>query len=991
MAPLALPSLKPRSCGAGVGGVGGVGGSGASSGPSSYSPSHLQAVPPKTAPHGDSATSLSTYSMNNIATSSGVTSPNNAQDDSSSTNSERRIPAGTAKHSSSLPSLSTFTSSSSSRLKPAATAPGKAVRRFMRMAGKAANSAKGAMKSPIHAQNNSSLPSIDAQFSSGTPSITVTTALPSPKLSSASSLLARQTPSSSDKMTIPTVRPTMVARRRSMSKIHQLTGLDVDTVSGGSSSGISTAGILRRSQSTILARAGQSPNVSTYSAATSAFDAPAPAVFSPPPPAVLSPPAPVPAPAAVTSPSIWSAGKYSSDEDYDDDQYDDSYASEDRYSMDEDSIRAMSLSSTAAMADDAASDTPDPAVAFMLRSLSQTSTQPPPIMPQLGHLGQFPSPPMSTDYQRTLLLPNRLHKMKRHSDPTMAPIIEHPDDTSDASDSASSRASSHYSEEDRVASSMSINENDEDASSFIPSRPAPVPVQSPSSPPLPVAASPLQSPMLSLSLFPPVPSTAPPNVGKHIPSIRLFPSSSSSKQTSAVLSPESSLSASASATASASAPVSAPVTALASALASASAVTSPSFHSPSFAPMIRKKSLPGPIDISNPWPTSPPPRPPPPPPLHPIVSPEPVVGESAFEAVAEKHLSGSSTASGAPLFRAVQWGDVSDQSRASSATPTAGSTANRQSLHARTKSSGSASESIAPSIATSVATSVANSSTSGSSALSSTVASTIASSSSRSAGFGSFSSASTGSYRQSYQMASPPMPPPPPPSYPVPPVPASAANPATMPMSTSVYMSAATPSSATLSAPSQSAFDEDDDDVSARRMAARMMKRAASRDSARWRPTALSKSIFRRDSSPGPSAGPTEKESTGSLTTRRSLSTKTSLSATTLLAAQRVAQATRKTVEAVSEGGSGSSSAARQHELEMEKWREDLRSRIRVIPDGGEGSVQEITGQQQQISTHVPAPAVEAEVPQEHVALQTSPYDIRPVPPIHEFEDGGMI
>ncbi|CAK7225401.1 hypothetical protein SCUCBS95973_005851 [Sporothrix curviconia] len=783
--------------------------------------------------------------MNSTATSTGAGSHNNARDDSSSMYSERRIPAGTAKHSPSLPSLSSF-ASSSSRLKPAAAAPGKAVRKFIRMAGKAASSAKGAMKVPLHAHSDDSMSSIGAHSfgASGTPSIT------SPQ-------------SPLEGTAIPAVRPTMVARRRSMSKIRQLTGLDVGAVSGGSSSGISTAGILRRSQSTDMAGRGNAPNISS-SSASSASNVPTSAVFPP-------------TSTTATTTSIWNTSMFNSDDENDEDGNEDTNTAEDCVGGDEDSIRSKSMSSTAATAEEiSAGDTPDPAMASLLRSLSQTSTQPPPVMPRLGQLGQLPSPPMPGDHQRMLLPPNRLLKIKRYSDPTMAPIIEHPDDTSNPSGSNSSRTSSHYSDRDPVVATISNNDNDDDAATFIPSRPAPSP------------------------------SAAPP-----------------------------------------------------------------------VAPLARKNTLPTSNDISNPWPTSPPPRPPPPPPLHPIITPETEVNEDITE-VAEKRLSGN--APNSTLFRTVQWGDMSDPSRTSATPSSSASTVNRLSLHARTKSNGSASESIA----TSIATSVANSSTSGSSALSSTVASTIASSS-RSAGFGSFSSASTASNRHSYQLATPPMPPPPP-NYPLPPLPASALIP--VPMSMSMSMPAASPSSSMASPPStQSAFDEDDEEISARMMAARMMKKAASRDSVRWRPTALGKSLFRREGSPGPSGSSEMKSTSTTPGIRSSLSTRSSLSATTLLAAQKVAQATRKTVEAVSEGGSGSGSAARQHELEMEKRREDLRSRIRMIPEGGElVPTEETTGQ---VAAQVLSPTTTT-APQPKMGAQVSAQGIRPAP-VHEVEDGGMI
>ncbi|CAK7201055.1 hypothetical protein SEUCBS139899_003756 [Sporothrix eucalyptigena] len=901
MAPLDLPPLT-RSRGGGS----------INSGGSNY-PSHLPAAPPRSAPHGDTVSLFSVRSMNSVATSTGASGSNNRiRDDSSSMYSERHVPTSTAKHSPSLPSLSSF-SSSSARLKPAAAVPGKAVRKFMRMAGKAASSAKDAMKGPLHSHSNDSTPSIGGHSSGGTPSITVTTPMMSPMLSPAPSSRPPQPPSI--ETTLPVARPTMVARRRSMSKIRQLTGLDVGAVTGGGGSvGVPPVNNLRRSQSTDTATRGHMPASST----SSASNVPRSSVSSA-------------ASTTATTPSIWNTSMFNSDDENDEDENEDTYAAEDRTSGDEGSVTVKSKSPSPTP-EDIAADTPDPAMASLLRSLSQTSTQPPPAMSRL-QLGQQTS---SVEHQRTLLPPNRLLKIKRFSDPTMAPIIEHPDDTSNPSGSNSSR-SSHYSERETGPNVVPDNDNDEDASAFIPRRPAPVPVRSPSPPP---AVSPTQPSMLSLTLFPPVPSISTASIAKHIPTIRLFPSSSDNQP-------------------SATSPTS-----------PATAASSPTAHSP-IAPVTRKNTLPTSNDISNPWPTSPPPRPPPPPPLHPLTTPETDVSESISE-VAEKRLSGTSP--NAAMFRTVQWGQMADPVR--STTSSSASTANRLSLHARTKSNGSASESIA----TSIATSVANSSTSGSSALSSTVASTIASSS-RSAGFGSFSSVSTASNRHSYQMATPPMPPPPPPNYPLPPLPTSSLIPVPMSMSMSMSMpvSMTTPPPAT-----QSAFDEDDEEVSARMMAARMMKKAASRDSVRWRPTALGKSLFRREGSPGPS-GSSETKSTGTPGLRSSLSTRSSLSATTLLAAQRVAQATRKTVEAVSEGGSSSSSsAARQHELEMEKWREDLRSRIRMIPEGGEVTKEEaLAPAAPQLS---PVPMAQ----QPKMAAQAAIHEIR-TSPVHETEHGGMI
>lgn len=214
-----------------------------------------------------------------------------------------------------------------------------------------------------------------------------------------------------------------------------------------------------------------------------------------------------------------------------------------------------------------------------------------------------------------------------------------------------------------------------------------------------------------------------------------------------------------------------------------------------------------------------------------------------------------------------------------------------------------------------------------------------------------------------------------------------------------------------VSPPSQSAFDHDDDEGGARMMAARMMKKAASRDSVRWRPTALGKSLFRRESSPGPGGAPSTPSSSGTPTSaasqsttagglRSSLSTRSSLSATTLLAAQRVAQSTRKAVEAVSEGSSGSKSAARQHELEMEKWREDLRSRIRMIPEGGEATSE--TPSPDTITSPIMSPAMspimspimaQAPMPaaqQPKAETQASVHEIRS-PQIHDNNLGGMI
>ncbi|KAL1893791.1 hypothetical protein Sste5346_006294 [Sporothrix stenoceras] len=755
--------------------------------------------------------------------------------------------------------------------------------------------------------------------------------------------LPPQSPLGTD--TVKPAHPSMVPRRRSVSKISQLTGLDAGSVTGGSTGMKPTSlSALRRSQSDTPMR-GHVPK----SSSASASNVPVSAVLSP-----TSTSAP--------TPGIWNTSMFNSDDENDEDEMEDEYEADDRTSK-RDSISSIKSPTLSTAGDDAsiAADTPDPATASLLRSLSQTSSQPPPSvyqpMPRLQP-GQQTSSPMGAEHQRTLLPPNRLLKIKRYSDPTMAPIIEHPDDTTNPSGSNSSRASSHYSSHEVNTVSDTA---DEDAAAFIPSRPAPVPVRSPSPPP---AASPTPQSMLSLTLFPAVPAISATAIAKHIPTIRLFPSSADSQA------------------------------AAASPTSPKAAAGSPPTQSSSAASAARKISLPTSSDISNPWPTSPPPRPPPPPPLQlqSVTASENEVTESTTTDVAEKRLSGTGPTA---MFRTVQWGQMGDTSRSSSSTPTG----NRLSLHARTKSNGSASESIA----TSIATSVANSSTSGSSALSSTVASTIGSSN-RSAGFGSFSSASTASNRHSYQLASPPLPPPPP-NYPLPPLPTTVL-PMTMPISKPV------------SPPSQSAFDHDDDEGGARMMAARMMKKAASRDSVRWRPTALGKSLFRRESSPGPGGAPPTTSSSGAPASatsqpttggglRSSLSTRSSLSATTLLAAQRVAQTTRKAVEAVSEGSSGST-AARQHELEMEKWREDLRSRIRMIPEGGEptsevSSPDTVTSPimspvMSPVTSPVMSPImspvmVQAPVPATHrpkAEPQAIVHEIRS-PPIHNNNLGGMI
>ncbi|KIH91778.1 hypothetical protein SPBR_09071 [Sporothrix brasiliensis 5110] len=912
MAPLALPPLKPRSRGGGS---------------PSFASGHLPAASLRSVAHGDAVSLFSVHSMGSAGTSTAASAHNSAtRDDSSSTHSERRVPAATTKQTPSLPLLSSF--SSSSRLKPSAAAPGKAVRKFMRMAGKAASSAKDAMKGPLHTNSNGSTPSIGSHSASGAPSITVTTPVESPVISSIPSPRPPQSPPYGE--TVTAAQPAMVPRRRSMSKISQLTGMDVgDVGSGSTATRSSKLSGLRRSQSdTPVTKHHPQPSSSPVS------NLPGSAVTSP-------------TSTTATTPSVWNTAMFNSD-DENDDEIEDEHEANDGARRRDSSITSKSPVPTAPDEASVLADTPDPATASLLRSLSQTSSQPPPSVYQpvsRQQPSQQTTPLMVAEQQRSLLPPNRLLKIKRYSDPAMAPIIEHPDDATNPSGSSSSRASSHYSVHEGNSVPDAV---DEDASAFIPSRPAPVPVRSPSpSPAASLITSPTPQPMLSLNVFSTGSAVSAGAIAKHIPTIRLFPSSSDNQRS---------------------------TTSPTSPIATASSPTAPS---PSAATAPRKIPLPTSSDISNPWPTSPPPRPAPPPPLHPI---ENEASEVATD-VAEKRLSGAGSTA---MFRTVQWVPTTDNSRSSSATPTG----NRLSLHARTKSNGSASESIA----TSIATSVTNSSTSGSSALSSTVTSTIGSSN-RSAGYGSFSSTSTSSNRHSY-LASPPLPLPPPPNYPLPPLP--------------------TPIQPTpASQPSQSSFDYDDDEGGARMMAARMMKKAASRDSVRWRPTALGKSLFRRESTSGPGTGslsaaavtsnpasqaPTSQPLTGG-GLRSSLSTRNSLSTTTLLAAQRVAHTTRKAVEAVSESsGGGNSSAARQHELEREKWREDLRSRIRLVPEGGEVAAQALNAETivspvsspATASISVPAPTIAAQQPKAEV--RTVVYEMRS-PPIHDNDNdhGGMI
>lgn len=100
-----------------------------------------------------------------------------------------------------------------------------------------------------------------------------------------------------------------------------------------------------------------------------------------------------------------------------------------------------------------------------------------------------------------------------------------------------------------------------------------------------------------------------------------------------------------------------------------------------------------------------------------------------------------------------------------------------------------------------------------------------------------------------------------------------------------------------------------------------------------------------------------------------------------------MAQTTRKAVEAVSESSGGSSSsAARLHELEMEKWREDLRSRIRMIPEGGEAESETPTAED--ITTPAPTSTPAEQPPKTEV--QATIHEIRSTP-IHDNGLGGMI
>ena len=597
-------------------------------------------------------------------------------------------------------------------------------------------------------------------------------------------------------------------------------------------------------------------------------------------------------------------------------------------------------------------DTPDLVTASLLQSLSQTSTKPPPSF-QTAYQNQTPYKAASAQHQpyqhsyqsyqshqsdRSLLAPNRMLKSKRYSDPNMAPIIEHPDDDSDKMDSRRSSSSlysneastsveavlieemieklqhetmdAHGTTSDPVGVPASVPEDTFDAdmeSSFIPSRAAPVPMMHPMHPVRPSSRHSLRRsdagtaiPVSAFSSFAASslsPLHSPSSLSKHIPSIRLFPS------------------------------------AIASAVAgtgTGSGGASPSSSSPS--PV--SATSPNMPNISNPWPAYPPPRPAPPPPLQLDDISEVDDDEHATADGAEKRYSGSTTSN----YRSSVAMSSATSSRLSS------------SYHARSKSSGSASESIANSVSSvmsSVGSSVGTRATGGGYGYN---------------GYSSFSSFSsnstnstngTGSGRLSYQQPGVPAPPVmshaaavvvpaqalppqmyPPPTSPLPAPPTSASSKAhspapslSRPDETQVRAEAQTPAEtpapplAQKKQPSPiSAFDHDDEDE--RSLAYRFKKGAVSavpsRDSVRWRPSAIGKSFFRREASPAPS----DQTSTHGH--------RTSLSATSLKAAgHRMAQATRKTV-----GGSMSEQREQQREQEKEKWRENLRSQIRVIPEG---------------------------------------------------------
>ncbi|EPE06765.1 hypothetical protein F503_03192 [Ophiostoma piceae UAMH 11346] len=786
--------------------------------------------------------------------------------------------------------------SSSSRLRPSAAAPGKAVRKFMRLASMAASSAKDAVSGPILQKNEHGnlYPIRSPIFTGGAPSASASASseasspgfLISPSIVTTTSTSSSRRSSAFPSISTP-VPQNLMLRHRSMSKIQQLTGLGMgDDDSSAVDPGVS-ASSLRRSMSTDMnMRSTKNNNSNT----------------------VMTPVTP---------------------------------------------------------------DTPDLVTASLLQSLSQTSTKPPPSFqtayqsPYQSAFAQYqPYQPSYQSYQsdRNLLPPNRMLKSKRYSDPNMAPIIEHPDDSSEMNSKRSS--TSHYSDEApaevELESTMKADMNVEadlieamieklqqetigeslptdpasvpeesfdvdEESSFIPSRAPPVPISHPNRPTSRSSLRPSDAgttvPVSAFSSFTtsslsslPTPSS----IAKHIPSIRLFPS------------------------------------AIASAVSGTTSGASSSSPSPVSA---TSPSMP---NISNPWPAYPPPRPAPPPPLQLDDISEVDDDEHAAGEGAEKRFSGSATSN----YRSSVAMSAATSNRLSS------------SYHARSKSSGSASESIANSVSSvmsSVGSSVGNRATGGGCGYN---------------GYNSFSSFSsnstngTGSNRLSFQQPSVPAPPVmtntttimvpaqvlppqvyPPPTSPLPAPPTSASkahSPApSLSQSAPVQDESRAQAQAQAQAPTPtktqtqpfvqkqpspiSAFDHDDEDE--RSLAYRFKKGAVgavpSRDSVRWRPSALGKSFFRREASPAPSEV-SSFSSTGSRSVSAGFSStpgssssqptshghRTSLSATSIKAAgQRMAQATRKTV-------GGGSTSEQQRELEKEKWRENLRSQIRVIPEG---------------------------------------------------------
>ncbi|CAK7267207.1 hypothetical protein SEPCBS119000_002425 [Sporothrix epigloea] len=465
----------------------------------------------------------------------------------------------------------------------------------------------------------------------------------------------------------------------------------------------------------------------------------------------------------------------------------------------------------AAAAENAAAGTLNPSVTSLLGPHPQLTTQPPPVMPTRSKFRQLPCATLPANYQHKLLPPNRQLKLKRYSDPAMAPIIEHPDDTSRVWGYNSSRASSLYSERGRLATNFPDNNSEDMLSSFIPSRPAPVPVR-------PSGVSPPQSPsMLSAASFPSGASSSMAKIIKYTPTIRLSQSYFDNRASST--SPRS--------------PAFAPV-----ALQSTPAVTP-----------ARKKSLPTSVDISNPWPVSPPPRPPPPPPLHSSVIAEVEDGENITE-VAEFKLRSRSGRS-ATLFQNELCDDTSDPLRAPAAALSSAFTIDL-SLHSWRRSDGSASESIATSTTTANDdTSITASSASRSSGLSVPSSSAAGSTfdKARTAAIGTFSSASTTCSRHS--LHSPLKPPLPPPNCPLPPLPASGriCGPvsASRPMPGSMSLAEYSTIKPHLS--TQSTFNEVDEDASAASVAAGKIQQIAPRGDIRLRPTALGRSLSQRENS----------------------------------------------------------------------------------------------------------------------------------------------